>query len=494
MSSPAETSKLCSETGQPQTPPPPGVPLVIDLDGTLVNTDLLLESLFVLVKQNPLSLFAVPFWLAKGRAYLKRRISQRVTLDVSVLPYHHELLEYVKAQRARGRRIILATGTDEQIAGRVADHLRLFDAVLASDGIVNLSGSRKRDRLVCEFGQRNFDYAGNDRKDLPVWSSARKGVLVNAKKSVFRQAVHLTEIEQVFDGTGEKGLRIWVEALRLNQWLKNLLVFVPLITAHCLFDCDLAIKALLAFLAFGLCASSTYLLNDLLDLSADRHHPRKRQRPFASGRLSPGLGLISSPLLLGLSVLVSLLLPLSFLGMLLVYYGLSLTYSVSLKQIVLLDVIVLAGLYTARMMAGSASVAIWPSPWLLAFSTFLFLSLALVKRYAELAGIRGAGEDKVGGRGYRVADRDLLPSLGSGSGYVAVLVLAIYISSGEAEIHYTRDQLIWLLCPLLLYWISYIWLTAHRGEMHDDPLVFTVRDRVSRTLIFLSWLIMLLAR
>jgi 4-hydroxybenzoate polyprenyltransferase len=247
-------------------------------------------------------------------------------------------------------------------------------------------------------------------------------------------------------------------------------------------------------LAFGLCASSVYLINDLVDLPDDRRHPRKRQRPFAAGELSLLWGLASVPLLLGLSLLVSLFLPLPFLGMLLLYFLLNLGYSFTLKRVVILDVIVLAGLYTMRIMAGAASVDIWPSSWLLAFSTFLFFSLALVKRYAELVIMREVSGGKAQVRGYRVIDMELLASLGGGSGYVAVLVLAIYISSGAAEILYNRETVLWLLCPLLLYWISYVWLIAHRGGMHDDPLVFTVRDFVSRIVILLAAVIVLFAR
>jgi 4-hydroxybenzoate polyprenyltransferase len=286
----------------------------------------------------------------------------------------------------------------------------------------------------------------------------------------------------------------YLRAWRLQQWLKNLLVFVPLVMAHRYNEPDLLGRTFLAFLAFGLCASSVYIINDLADLPADRHHPRKRQRPFAAGELSLLSGLASAPLLLGLSLLVSLLLPRPFLAMLLLYFVLNLGYSFTLKQIVLLDVIILAGLYSMRIMAGAASVDIWPSSWLLAFSIFLFFSLALVKRYAELATMRQVSGESARVRGYRVIDMELLASLGGGSGYVAVLVLAIYISIGVAERLYTRGTFLWLLCPLLLYWVSYVWLIAHRGGMHDDPLVFTVRNWVSRIVMILAAVILLLAR
>ncbi|HVP79558.1 MAG TPA: UbiA family prenyltransferase [Thermodesulfobacteriota bacterium] len=491
MSPPPEKYPFSVERRQQIDPFEIDTPLVVDLDGTLVHTDLLVESFLTLIKQNPLYLFAVLFWLFRGKAYLKRRISQRVNLDVSVLPYHQELLGYLREQRVLGRRIVLATGADEQIARQVADHLGLFDQVLGSDGTTNLSGRRKRDRLVEEFGEKKFDYAGNGRRDIPVWSSARKAILVNVPENLLGVATRTVEVERVFPVT-KKGIKPYVEALRLHQWLKNLLVFIPLVMAHRFLEPDLIVKNLLAFLAFGLCASSVYLSNDLIDLSADRHHPRKRERPFAAGALSPLFGLLASPCLLGLSLLVSLVLPSNFFWMVLIYYLLNLAYTFYFKQVALLDVILLAGLYTMRIMAGSASVDIWPSSWLLAFSTFIFLSLALVKRYDELV-IMHAETGKVRVRGYQIIDKELLASLGSGSGYVAVLVLAIYISSGKAEILYTRHYFIWLLCPLLLYWISYVWLIAHRGAMLDDPLVFALKDRVSQITLFLAGVVFLLA-
>jgi len=491
MSPSAEQYLFSLGKEQPCDPPETDTPLVVDLDGTLIHTDLLVESFLALIKQNPLYIFAVLFWSLKGKAHLKRQISRRADLDVSVLPYHQELLGYLKEQRTRGRRIILATGTDEQIARQVADHLNLFDEVLGSDGTTNLSGRHKRDRLIEKFGEKKFDYAGDGRGDIPVWSSARKAILVDVPKNLMGLATRVAEVEQVFQAR-KKGIKPYIEALRLHQWLKNLLVFIPLVMAHRFLEPAFIAKTLIAFLAFGLCASSVYLLNDLIDLSADRHHPRKRERPFAAGEISPLFGLFASPWLLGLSLLLGLLLPPGFVWMLVIYYLLNLAYSFYFKQVVLLDVILLAGLYTMRIMAGSASIDIWPSSWLLAFSTFIFLSLALVKRYAELV-IMNAETGKVRVRGYQIIDKELLASLGSGSGYVAVLVLAIYISSGKAEILYTRHQFIWLLCPLLLYWISYVWLIAHRGAMVDDPLVFTLKDRVSRITIFLAGVVLLLA-
>jgi 4-hydroxybenzoate polyprenyltransferase len=469
------------------------VPLAVDLDGTLVKTDLLVESILALVRGNPFYLLVIPFWLLRGRAFLKREISRRINLDTHALPYHGEFLEYLKAQHARGRSLILATGSEERIARQVADHLGIFSKVLATLGDVNLSPARKREWLVRELGEKGFDYAGNARGDLIVWSSARRAILVDSSENLSRQAARVVEIERTFPH-GRRRVKSYLRALRPSQWLKNLLVFVPLIMVQGYYDPGLLAKAFLAFLSFGLCASSVYLINDLIDLPLDRRHPHKRNRPFAAGELPLLWGMTSAPVLLGSALLVGLLLPRLFLGMLLLYWVMNLAYSLSFKRLILADVVLLASLYTMRIMAGGASIALWPSSWLLAFSTFLFFSLALVKRYTELGVMRRAEGDKARVRGYRVIDMELLASLGGGSGYVAVLVLAIYISSGTAGILYSRAYLLWFLCPLLLYWISYVWLIAHRGGMEDDPLVFTIRNQASRIVMILGVVILLLAR
>ncbi len=452
--------------------------VVVDLDGTLVKTDLLLECFLVLLKKTPYLVFCLPFWLLKGKAYLKQKIAGRVSLDAGTLPFREDVLDYLKAQRAAGRSIVLATAADVRIARQVADHLKLFDLVLASDGITNLSGEAKRKRIVSEFGEKGFDYIGNDRNDLAVWASARKAIVVNPGGLVESQVARVAQVERTFRDR-RKGLADYLKALRPHHWLKNLLVLIPLLAAHRFDEIALVQKALLAFVTFGCFASAGYLMNDLLDLPPDRDHPRKRYRPFASGDLSISYGLGMIPALVVLGCLIGTLVSPIFVGLALLYFGLSVTYSLYAKRVVLLDVIVLAGLYTLRIIAGSAAVGIWPSPWLLAFSTFLFFSLALVKRYSELA------MNHVHARGYEVGDKELLASMGIASGYVAILVLALYINTAKAHILYERPEVLWFLCPLLLYWISHVWLSAHRGKMPDDPLVFATSDRTSRILMLL---------
>ncbi len=445
--------------------------LAVDLDGTLVRTDLLIESMLALLKRKPLCILILPLWLLKGKAYFKQQIACRVALDIGVLPYRQDLLDYLKAQRAEGRTIVLATACDMQIARQVADHLKLFDSIFASDGITNLSGAAKRSRLVSEFGEKGFDYVGDHRNDQVVWDSARKAIVVEGRR---------------------KGPIDCLKPLRPRHWWKNLLVFVPLLAAHRLFETALLEKAILAFVSFGCFASAGYLLNDLFDLAADRHHPHKRLRPFATGDLPLSYGLAMIPLLVCAGGLIGLLVSPLFLAVLSIYLALTTTYSFLIRKVVLLDVIILAGLYTMRIVAGSAAVTIWPSHWLLALSTFLFFSLALVKRYGELAIMRKLDGDVATARGYELGDGELLAAMGVSGGYLAVLVLALHIDS-LAHALYGRNQLIWFLCPLLFYWVSHVWLIAHRGNMPDDPVVFAMSDRTSQILALLMLAVTLVA-
>lgn len=459
-------------------------PLVVDLDGTLIKTDLLPESVCTLLRQEPFALFALPVWLLKGRAHLKREIARRVQLDPALLPYRSELLDYLRAEHDKGRSITLATASDERLARQVADHLKLFDIVLASDGITNLAGERKRARLVAQFGERGFDYAGDESRDLAVWSSARRAIVVSPNPRLRQAVVKVSQLERAFEEP-DAGVAEYLRALRPQQWLKNILVFVPLFSAHLFTEPILLVRTIIAFVAFCCCASSGYLVNDLCDLPADRHHPSKRLRPFASGQLPLAYGFAMAPVLAlvgcGLAGLLSGL----SLAIVVLYFIVAAAYSFSFKKQVLLDVFTLASLYTLRIMEGGVAAAVPLSVWLLAFSMFLFLSLAFIKRYAELVIMRGVDGDHAKARSYELSDAELLVITGMASGYAAVLVLSLYIASGSVKSLYSTHQILWLVCPLLLYWIGYLWLVAHRGKMYHDPLVFAVRDRTSRILILL---------
>ncbi len=467
------------------------IPLCIDLDGTLLNSDLLLEAAFAQFKQAPLSVRHWPRWLAAGKARLKAEIAARVELDIATLPYNRELLAFLREQKAAGRPLVLVTASHRRFAEQIAEHLGLFDEVLATDNDRNLAGPYKATTLVERYGERGFDYAGNAAVDLAVWRHARRALVVNAKPQLVDQARAVCEVERVF-APDASAWRHWVKGLRLYQWLKNVLIFMPLAAGHAWDQPDTLLLVLLAFLSFGLCASSVYLLNDLLDLNTDRRHPRKCRRPFAAGQLPIVEGVVAIPLLLiaafGLSLLIN---PPWFSAVLATYYLFTLAYSLRLKHTLMLDVVVLAGLYTLRIIAGAAAASIEPSFWLLAFSMFLFLSLALVKRYAELWTLREQGDLSASGRGYHVDDLGLLQNLGGAAGYLAVLVLALYINSETSRALYGQPMVIWLLCPALLYWISRVWLITHRGEMHDDPIIFALTDTHSRYVLLACALILL---
>lgn len=468
------------------------VPLAVDLDGTLIRTNSLIESLIALTRANPFFLAVIFVWLVRGRAYLKQQVARRVLLDISGLPYNLEILGFLRDEYNSQRRLILATGADERIAGQIAEYLHIFDKVIASDGQNNLTGVAKKEALVAEFGLGGFDYLGGDRHDVFAWQAARRAMVVGSKSFIDRMVARLSKVDKVFV-VKTAGWREWIRALRLYHWLKNLLVFVPLLAAHRFNEINLIFSGCQAFLSFSFCASSVYVLNDLLDLPEDRRHPRKRSRAFASGILPLATGLTVAPMLLGISIAIGLTLPPIFLIVLGLYYTITLAYSFRLKRIVILDVIVLATLFTVRMMAGSAATDVWPSSWLLAHSMFLFISLALVKRYAELVTMRLEQGQAAKARSYVASDSELLASMGAASAFSSVLVLVLYINSESAQLLYGHLTAMWLVCPALLYWLCYIWLTAHRGEMHDDPMIFALKDRVSRYILISMVIAMLLA-
>lgn len=461
------------------------VPLCVDLDGTLIKTDALWESLMVLLKHKPFYLLAVPLWILRGRAHLKKEIARRVELNPASLPYHSGFLDFLRTEHKKGRKIVLATASDEQLARRIAEHLGMFDEVFASDGKVNMRGRNKGRALAERFGKKGFDYAGNSSVDLPVWSEARQAIVVNASAGLAERARQCAKVSQVFDGSRSKPSAL-IKALRPHQWVKNCIIFVPLLTSHNLGNVEKVIKAGLAFAAFCFCASGVYMLNDLLDLESDRHHDSKKRRPFASGELPLPYGLISAPLLLALSAVVAWYLSWHFASVLALYFVLTTSYSWRVKQVPLLDVFFLAGLYTIRLVAGHVAAAINFSFWLLAFSMFIFLSLALVKRFTELKMLRQQNRHDSKGRGYVASDLEMVAMLGIANGFLAVMVMALYVNSPEAQIDrvtgknlYQHPMILLLVCPLLLFWISRVWLIAHRGQMHDDPIVFALKDRVS---------------
>jgi 4-hydroxybenzoate polyprenyltransferase len=471
--------------------PDADVPLCIDCDGTLIRTDLMHECIFALIKRAPWRAPLMFSWVLSGKAVFKQRVAENATFDWIHLPFNERVLELARDARAQGRWVVLATAAHHSIAEALAQHLGLFDEVIATRD-ENLSGDAKRRALELRFGERGFDYVGNSSSDLVVWQGARRSIVVSGDAALRRRAQNIAQVSEVAPVTKHRRWPL-LAAMRPHQWLKNLLVFVPLIGAHALTQDDVALRAVMAFIAFSFCASSVYLLNDLLDLDADRKHERKRRRPFASGDASLMDGAMLGPVLLLIAYAIAATLGAAFVAALTAYFVTTLLYSFWLKRQVIVDVLLLAGLYTARVIAGSAATNIDPSFWLLAFSMFLFVSLALVKRYSELRASLSKAATGLPGRGYRSDDLPVLMAAGTACGMVSVLVFALYVNSAELNPLYRSPRLLWLVLPLLLYWTTRVWMKAHRGEVHDDPVVFAARDWQSLTIVALSAAFFILA-
>lgn len=470
------------------------VPLVLDLDGTLCRTDTLHEALAGLGAQQPRALVSVARRLGTGKAAVKAWIGSRCVIPGAGLPYRDEVIELARSARAEKRQVILVSASDQRQVDEVASHLGLFDGAFGTGeatGGTNLSGSAKRDFLVARYGEGGFDYVGDAAVDVPVWRAARRAYTVGADEALRRAAEQVNEeCLHLAPPTG-RNWRTWLRALRPHQWSKNLLVFLPILAAH---DFSGFAPTLAAFVAFSLTASSVYLINDILDLPADRAHPRKRLRPFAAGEIAIRDGLLLAGGLMAAAVALSLALtPLIFLGVLALYYVTTFAYSLSLKRRLIVDIIALAALYTLRIIAGAAAASVVLSPWMLGFSMFLFLSLAAVKRQAELTDLLKSGRSQTAGRAYETDDLPVLRSMALSSGYAAVLVFALYIDSENVVDLYSRPEALWLICPLLIYWISRIVMTTHRGHMTDDPIVYAATDRISQATALLGAAIFLTA-
>jgi 4-hydroxybenzoate polyprenyltransferase/phosphoserine phosphatase len=474
----------------------PGVALCVDLDGTLVKSDTLLDTVLVVARQKPLELAHVPGWIAQGRAAFKRHLTDLVTLDVEHLPYNRPLLEYLRQEHGQGRAIYLATAADKKLAERVAAYLGIFAGVLASEGGtsggVNLAGGNKLAAMREKFGDE-FCYIGNAKPDVALLAACVSPMMANPDRALRAGMKRTGTVAAARFDDRVPAVRSWLKAIRLHQWAKNTLIFVPLLLAH-KWNLRTFGAAITAFLSFGMCASATYIVNDLLDLEADRRHPSKRRRPFAAGDLSAisGVGVVCLLMLGALALALAvphifnalpgssvLARPYEFVEWLGLYTAVTLSYSLYLKRKLLLDVFVLSGLYTVRIMAGSAATGIPLSPWLAGFGVFFFLSLAFVKRFSEMEGLRERGGSVTNGRGYFVSDLEQLRALGTGAAYAAVVVLTLYINNPETNVLYQHPVRLWMVVPVLLLWLSQVWMLASRGDMHDDPVVFAITDKRS---------------
>jgi 4-hydroxybenzoate polyprenyltransferase len=451
-------------------------PLCVDLDGTLIKSDSLFDAFCELVRRNPLSVWRVPLWVMGGRARVKIEIARRAPLDAARLPYNLPLLRYLQAQWREGRPLYLATGADAGLAERVAAHLGVFQGVLGTEGKINLTKSRKLARLKERFGA--FDYVGNSDADVVILAGSHEAMVANPTLGL-RLALRMRHIPvaRVFIDRRPVG-RTLVKAIRLHQWAKNVLLFVPLLLSHKLTDSSI-VAAIAAFFCFCFMASANYLVNDMLDIESDRRHRSKRLRPFAAGDLSVAGGIAFSLALIFASIVLLPLLPRAFALWLGFYIVATLSYSLYLKRVAVVDVLLLSGLYTLRLLAGGAATGTEISPWLAGFSSFLFLSLAMVKRFSEIENLREMGGTATHGRGYLVADMEQIRSFGTSSAYAAVVVFMLYIARPDVTELYRHATRLWLIVPLLIYWLNRVWLLASRGELDDDPVVFAMRDAMS---------------
>lgn len=452
--------------------------LVVDLDGTLLRSDILYETFWSAFGRSWRSPFRAARAMASGKAALKRSLARDGQIEVTTLPYDPKIIDYVNAWRADGGRTALVTASDENIAQDIASHLDIFDEVYGSDGARNLKGPNKAAFLKEHFAAQGFAYMGDAKADLPVWAEAQHAITVNISQSLQSQVDPLAAKTEHLS-TVPASIKPYLKAVRPHQWLKNILVFLPMLAAH-QYDAPTFLQSLLAFVAFSMIASAGYVLNDLLDLAADRAHPRKCTRPFASGALPIAHGTWLGAGLLAVGFIIAGSLNALLFATLVAYFAITMAYSLDLKRRVVIDILTLAGLYTMRLAAGAVATGLSLSVWLLAFSIFFFLSLAAVKRQAELIDTEKRGKLGATGRGYVVDDLPIISQVAVASGFVSVLVMALYVNSPKVLSLYGYPEVMWGVCLILLYWITRIVMITHRGWMDDDPVVFAAKDRVSQ--------------
>lgn len=461
-------------------------PLVADLDGTLVKTDTLLESIFGLIRLNYIYSISMIFWFLKGRNFLKQKIAEKFIPDPSLLPYNNEVLIKLKDAKQQGRKIVLATGSHQLVADEVASYLNIFDDVYGSTESVNLTGNRKRDLLVERYGEASYEYIGDSFQDLPVWKTASEIVSINPTPYVKNRLKTYTQPVDIIENK-KNYFTTLVKEIRIYQWVKNLLIFLPLLMAHEFDDPQKFVMAIIGFFCFSFVASAVYLFNDIFDVEADRAHPSKKNRPIASGNFGIVDAVVISTIMntIGMTVAAAVM-PFEFFITLLIYQLSTSVYSFLLKKIYVLDIIYLAALYTIRLLSGAFATGVEASTWLLAFSMFIFLSLAFLKRFVELVQLSAENKNIAKGRAYNTEDISALRSFGTSSAYISILVFALYIQSEKIVILYKTPELLWLVVPLLLYWITRMWFLAEKGKVDDDPVVFTCKDPVSYIVAILS--------
>lgn len=463
--------------------------LAVDLDRTLIKADLLEEAIFIYLKKRPWGFLSLARSLLKSRVNLKKFLVRNVDIKVDLLPYNSKVIDCIKEARASGHAIVLASASPVIFVQAVADHLGLFDKVIATEDN-NLKGVEKLAALRASYPKADIRYIGDSNSDIPIWKGLGKALMVNPSR-ITRKRVEFAQIPiEIIDDSQHLSLKLITRSFRYHQWAKNFLIFLPLFLAHA-YQVDLWKITILSFISFSLTASSIYILNDLFDLEADRKHPKKKQRPFASGALSISQGVILYGITSSIAVLMALLINPGFLICLLIYFIANLAYTLRLKQVHSLDIIMLAGMYTIRIMAGGETTGIEVSQWLLGFSTFLFFGLAALKRFVEVSALTPG--QRAAGRGYFAEDKVPLAALGGGSSLMACLVLALYFNSPTVGQLYQKPDVLWLILPIHMYWVSSIWILASRGQIDDDPVLHTIKSRTTYVLAAIVGLIVYLA-
>ena len=452
------------------------IPLVVDLDGTLIANDLLHDSIVTLLARQPLQLLTLLQLLKEGKAAFKHRLAALTTLDAAGLPYRTPVLAMIETARGEGRPIYLASASHDEYCKLVSDYLGIFDGLFTTSETMNMAGENKASALVAAFGDKSFDYIGNSRADVEVWRHSRRAFAIGASKDTVRRMKSVSTDSDVIAIPGNQ-LKIWLKAIRVHQYVKNTLIFLPLLASHQISGGGIS-ASILAFLAFSAAASSIYLINDLADLNDDRLHPSKKRRPLAAGQIGVFEALLCAGALLLLSTMLCLALPYKFTLVLLAYLALTTMYSFWLKRKILIDVVLLALLYSIRVIAGGYATGIVISDWLIGFSIFVFTSLALIKRYTELLVRLDSGLQDSKNRAYQKDDLPIIATLAAATGGNSVTVLGLYIASPQVVALYSHPRWLWVLCPLLLFLMSRALLVAHRRQMHDDPIVWALRDRV----------------
>ncbi|MFK0272425.1 UbiA family prenyltransferase [Ensifer sp. NPDC090286] len=464
------------------------IPLCVDLDGTLLAADTLWEGAAIILLRNPLMLFPMLFWLAKGKARLKHEVALRSGRRAEDWPYRQAVIDRLAEEKKNGRELVLVTGAAPSVANDIAAHVGMFSSVMHSTDALNLTSSNKRRALVERFGDGAFDYMGNSRDDIAVFEVARRAIVVSpdAAAEKWRRNHDAERLD-----TGKVSALAPLKSIRVHQWAKNVLIGVPMILNHEVLHFDAIVSVIIAFFAFSFLASAVYVINDLSDLANDRRHAKKRYRPLASGQMSVPTALVLAGCLIVASVALTLLLPWKFAGVLAFYACATTAYTFVLKRKLLVDVFTLAGLYTTRIVAGAAATGTELSFWLVSFAIFFFLSLALVKRYVELHEFEDKDGGNVPGRGYLAVDFEMVGQAGVASAFTSALVLALYVHSKELQEMYTTPWALWPLCPLVLYMLLRIWMLARRGMLHEDPVVFIMRDWRSQLTMLIGALLIL---